>query len=199
MARNVKKVKVQRKKHSKKFWAILWSSIVGGVAIIATVIVLLFVFVINNEDEYDYFASIIDDASITTGELVKAVESDSYEHIFVFYWSKSLDPEDNKTDKAIEEKVISLYNTVLKYNETEHEESIVFYLLDTNTNSGNAALTNESLGNIESANQLCYYYNGTLQSYAYGSSKNESGNNSEISGSSTTEITAAIAFVKSFN
>lgn len=194
MARNVKKVKIQRKR-SKKFWAILWSSIVGGVILLATAITLICVFVLNKDEEtYQHFDSIKSNASISYDSLLDTVNEDRYEHLFIYYWDTSLDPENNKTDKEKEEKVISLYNAVEAYNLLNKEETVAFFLLETTTTPGSSALTDETLGNIETSNQLVYMYGGQLKDYEYGNTKGD-----DMSGNSVSELTSAIAFVRNLS
>ncbi|MGM9972087.1 MAG: hypothetical protein ACI35W_06735 [Anaeroplasmataceae bacterium] len=193
MARNVKKVKVQKQKHSKKFWAILWSSIVGGLAVIATVITLVLVLVVfKDEESYNYFKDIPTSATIKPGALSEIVENNEYEHIFIYYWSNELDPENNKDHKQIEEKVVSLYNAVTAYNAKETKlYTVAFFLVDTNTKAGKDALSNETLGNLGSANQLAYMYNHNVCDYAFGANDGD-----DMSGDTVSELTSAISFVR---
>lgn len=191
MARNIKKVKVQKQPHSKKFWVILSSIIVAGILAIAGIITLVVMLTNKKEETYDYFESIPSDSYATAAKL-ESYKDASIEHIFVYYFDKTINPDDITDFSEIQTKVTSLYNLIKEYNKKDSKESsVAFFLVDTSTVAGAAALNNTNLGNISSTNQLAYMYEGVYSSYAYGVKDGED----VLSGSTITEIKSAILFV----
>ncbi len=191
MPRVVKKVKKQKgsRKLGKKFWILLSLGIVAAIAIAVTI--TLIVYFKNKDDEYDYFKSISDDTSITYDQAKKKLKEGTSENVFIFYWDKTLDPEDNKTDAETEKAIINLYNKILDYNKIDASslldaeyESFAFYLVYTGDSKGSGALgtettdddgnttstANETSG-ITKTNALAYYYGGVYSKYPKGATE----------------------------
>lgn len=175
MPRAVKKVKVASgtKKHGKKFWSILISSIVVGVALITTLIVLLVVKPWKDDkDNYKYFSDVSSETTITYTEFIDSDNNimQTYDHIFVFYYNtETFNPDDETSDKAVETSIYNLYNAINTYK-VSGQESIAFYIIKTNERASESALTDSKSG-VTETDQLAYYYNGSYSTYAYNNSK----------------------------
>ena len=140
---------------------------------------------------WDISESIPSDSYATAAKL-ESYKDASIEHIFVYYFDKTINPDDITDFSEIQTKVTSLYNLIKEYNKKDSKESsVAFFLVDTSTVAGAAALNNTNLGNISSTNQLAYMYEGVYSSYAYGVKDGED----VLSGSTITEIKSAILFV----
>lgn len=168
MPRKVKKVKVargQRKKHTKKFWIILSSSIVGGIAIAVTTILLVY-FLAIKEDEYKYFDEIDDSYKITWNQAKKKTDADGnelVEHMFIFFWSEdTLNPEDSKSDAKLEDNIEKLYKAIVNYNNSDNvKEDLGFALICVDD------AKNKHTG-IDTTPALNYYYSGTSTTSPFG-------------------------------
>lgn len=173
MPRKVKKVKVargQRPKHGKKFWIILSSIITGSIAIITTAVLLIYFLVIKNDDDYDYFAEVPSEKIYSWNKAKKSI--DEYDHMFIYYYNEDLlDPEDSSADAEVEEKITTLYKTIVRYNtemaDSSAYEKIDFCLVNTGTTKGKPALSASQSGTTESC-VLKYYYNGQAISSPFG-------------------------------
>lgn len=189
MPRVVKKIKKERKpfKPTKKFWILLTSIILGVIAIGVTI--GLIVYFVTKEDDYDYFSAIPDEYSITYDQAKKEIEND--ENLFIFYWDKTLDPEDSTADAEKEANIEKLYKRIEAYNaldasslnensKTDQYQEISFYLVYTGNAKGKGALgttstnddgestsTANAISGITSTNSLAYYYGGKYNEYAF--------------------------------
>lgn len=199
MARVKKKIKTAKTKHTKKFWAILISSITVGVALVVALVLLLVFKPWSSDDEYDYFAN-VDDSQvfITYSQFSDEKQSyKNYDHIFVFYYNKdSFVPDDDTTCEEIEDAVESLYKAVKEYNEKDTKsETVAFYIINTGARNSSNALSDDASG-VTETDQLAYYYNGTYSTYGF---NNEKDYDDTLSGSSKNVVSDAILFVNSLN
>lgn len=184
MPRKVKKVKVTKQKHSKKFWAWLISICSTVVVLLVVGLVLLLVFKPwKDDDSYDYFPNMDSSVFITYSDY--ADEKQNYndaEHIFIFYYSSdTFLPDDSLTAKDMEDGVYSLYKAVNNYNSSNPGETLRFYIIKTNTRKSEDALSDDDSG-ITETDQLAYYYNGTYATYGY---NNETDYPDKLSGTNT--------------
>lgn len=139
MARAVKKVKNVNAKHSKKFKAILASSITLGVIIIGVLVGLLIWDTYFNDDseDYEYFSEYSAN-KINYDTIAKKIEKSGVEYIFIFAYSNSAfdaqedsdDDDYTSTDNQIEDAVKVLYDAVNSKNEAMDAEIFSFYLLN---------------------------------------------------------------------
>lgn len=195
MARNVKKVKVHTKaKRSKKFHAILWSSIIAGLAIIALVIVLIVINVNKEKPKHNEFSDIYEETSITYKGLKKQIEKDQYEHMFIYYYDSSLNKDDSYGESQTILKVRELYKSYQSYVNNGGED-VVFFILKTDEDGNAKALTDEALGTISSSNQISYLYGGTPCDYKYGREESDKNCGDDLAGNSDSNLTSATNFI----
>lgn len=202
MPRKIKKVKVargQRPAHSKKFFAILFSSIFVGILAIVAAIILIVHFVNKDEDEYDYFSEITEEYQLTWNSASKKISNT--DNMLIFYWDESsFDPDDNTSDKELETNITTLYKKVLDYNTTKkgtaNFESIDFCLVNTKDKRGQQALSDSKSG-VTATNQLAYYYEGTKATRPFGNDEEKAEKTEGIVDlkRDMTSVTEVIAFV----
>lgn len=194
MARAIKKVKV-KKPRTKKFWITL-SSIIGVVVLAAVAVTLYFVLK-DDDDTYDYFADIKAETNATYYEVNKKTQNASKDHMFVFVYDKTFDPEDNTTDKEMEVQIILLYNKIKNYNEN-YDDDFYFYIVDTSVSRNKAILSDATFGSVSTSNQLIYLFEGKSTKYPdnYDAEKAIIDGVDEICGSTVQEVKQAIDYIE---
>ncbi len=195
MARAIKKVKVKvKKQRTKKFWITLGSACL---LVIAAISVGLYFLLRNTDSEYTHFKSIKEETSITYNDLLLKVENAKNDHMFVFVYDHTWDPEDNTEDKKFEDKVILLYTKVVEYN-NDYEDIFDFYIVDVTIEANQGILSDSKFGS-PTANTLVYLYGGIAGTYPENVDPEdmEDGDYEEpISGSEIIYVTQAIEYIK---